>query len=115
MLFEFVTARVAHDVKMAHAFGVSGLHRQLQRRVAQQLVIPVRHAPAASVHVSEMGQLHAQHGALDAFHPVIESDLVVVIARGGAVFAQGAGAGGDRGVVCHERAAFAARAEILPG
>src|SRR5208282_5208377 len=63
----------------------------------------------------QMLQLHTEHGALDAFHAVIESDLIVIIAHGGTMLAQGAGAFVKSGVVGHKRAAFTASAEIFSG
>ena len=75
----------------------------------------MRHAAAFRRPFRQMLQLHAEHRALNAFHAVIVADFVVVIAHGGAVFAQGAGALVKGGVVRHQRAAFAAGAEIFAG
>ncbi len=62
-----------------------------------------------------MRQLHSEHRALNTLHAVIETNLVVIVTHGGAVFAQGTGALGKFRVVGHERAAFPGRAEILAG
>ena len=110
---QLVAARMAHHVEMPRALRVRRLLRQAQRRVRQQFLVPARHAAALVRPLLEILELHAQHRALHAFEPVIVADLVVMIAHGGAVLAQGLRAGRERGVVRHQRAAFAAGAEIL--
>ena len=75
----------------------------------------MRHAAAFVRPFCQMLQFHAQHRALNAFHAIIVADFVVIIAHGRAVLAQRTGALGKGGVVRHERAAFAAGAEIFAG
>src|SRR5579864_8220642 len=75
----------------------------------------MRDATALASPAFEVRQFHTQHGALHAFHAIIEADFVVIIAAGRTVLAQRAGPRGESGVVGDQRAAFAVSSEVLSG
>ena len=106
---------MAHDVEVPDAFGKAGLLRQLQGRSGEQLGVAAGNALAALGPFIQMFEFDTEHGALNAFHAIIVADFIMVVADGGAVFAQGTGAGGEVGVVGDEGAAFAKGSEVFAG
>ena len=115
IFFQVVAAWGGGRRKMIGTLGPIRLMRQLQWRVRQQFLITMRHAAPLSVHAFEMLQLDAEHRALNAFHTVVVSDLVVVIALSRAVLAEGASPGRKRGVVCDQSPTFAVSTEVFSG
>src|SRR5262245_29531535 len=61
-----------------------------------------------------MPELDAEDRALDCVHPVVKTDLGVVVALSLGVVAKCAHPGCERVIVGHDCAAFAAGAEVLP-
>src|SRR5260221_10935057 len=100
-------------IEMPRALSVSRFDWQTKRRINEQLGVATRDTAAAFLPIRQMLQLHAEHRALNSLHAIVVADFVVVITLRRTVFTQRAGAGGERGVVGHERATFAARAEIF--
>src|SRR5438094_375982 len=61
----------------------------------------------------EILEFDAENGALDAFHAIVETNLVMIITLRRAVFAQGSRASGKSSIICNQRATFAVCAEIF--
>src|SRR5581483_3549726 len=79
MLFKFVAAGMAHDVQMVATFRVIGFERQLQRGIRKQFVVTMRHAAALLRPFVQVLELYSQNRALNAFHAVVETHLVVIV------------------------------------
>ena len=61
-----------------------------------------------------MGQLRSENRALEALHPIVVPDLVVVVARRASVFPQARRAFRSGGIIRDEGAGLAASAQVLP-
>src|ERR1043166_5429317 len=64
--------------------------------------------------VLQMLQLYAKDCSLHSLHPIVEPNLIVIIALRGSMFTQRTRAGGIAGIVGHERAAFTIGSKVLP-
>src|SRR5262245_42469413 len=102
-------------VKMIRALGVVRFGRKLEWSVGQQHMITMCDAPALAGPAVQVFQFDSQDSALNPFHPVIESDFVVIIPLSRAMLAQGARPCGECGVIRHQRPTFAISAKILSG
>src|SRR5260370_626727 len=71
-------------------------------------------APFPSPNV-EVLEFNTQHRPLDAFHAVVETDFVVIVPLGRAMFAQGPCPGRKDAIICHERSPFTVGAQIFSG
>src|SRR5215831_16423289 len=100
---------------MPGVFGIRGFAWKPKRGSGEEFVVTASHAATSASPVVEVLQFDAEHGALKAFHAVVVADFVVIIAFGGAVFAQRLCAAGEGRVIGNERAAFSAGAEVLAG
>src|ERR1043165_8364823 len=76
-------------------------------------MITMSHSATPIRPILQMLQLHAEDRALHSLHPIIEPDLIVIIALGGTMFTQRTRTGGKSGIVRHERAAFTICTEVL--
>src|SRR5579862_5624477 len=97
---------MTNDVEVPCALRVLSLAWQLKRCVGKEVMVPVSHALARLGPGVQMLEFDTQNRALDAFHSVIVSDLVVIITLRGTVLAQSSSPGCKCGIIRNQGSAF---------
>lgn len=107
--------RVQDDVEVPDVATAGRLGRQPQRQAREPLPVAGGQPATRLGPGLEVLQLDAQDRALEGIHPVVESDLIVMIPPLLGVVPQRPQPGGDPVIVRDDRPALAARPEVLAG
>src|ERR1044071_537505 len=102
-----------NHIEVPGALRMRGFLRKFHRCIGQQFLVTFGYTPPLASPCFQMSKLHTQHGALNAFHAVIETDFVMIIALGRAVIPQGPGPNCKLSIIRYQRSALATRSKIL--